>query len=108
MKFLVVGLGDALLGLFLDREPQLDTEPAIGAPHVRRKKDFLLNQGVSFRAGDIVGGSDLPFKVRKGQACSVSLRQRDAVVLNVVARFSDDLLDGVSGAGRRSVVSTYF
>ena len=31
----------------------------------------------------------------------MNLRQRNAVILNVVAGFSDDLLDGVSGARQR-------
>ena len=89
------------MGLFLDRESQLGAEPTIDAPHVGRQECLLLDQGLSFRVGNLVGGGNLLFEVRKGQSCPVNLRQRKAVVLNVVAGLSGDLLDGVSGARKR-------
>ena len=98
---MTVGLGNASLGLFTDGKSQLGTKPPVCTPHVGRQEGLLLNQGLSFRNGDSVRGSDVPFEVRKRQACPVSLRQRDAVILNVVAGSSDDLPDGVGRARKR-------
>ncbi|MPN13115.1 hypothetical protein SDC9_160435 [bioreactor metagenome] len=85
MQIFFIGAGHAPLCLRGDRESELFTEPAVLVPHVGGDVAALFHERLYLVRREAVVVADLPLKLRDRQPRAVALRERDAVVLHIVA-----------------------